>query len=49
MNKREDAGLKLLSNFRALIEYSNDMDDICKNIEKYDPNKKRKVLIVLMI
>ena len=22
------------------------MDDIYKNIEKYDPNKKRKILIV---
>ena len=28
------------------IEYSNDMDDIHKNIEEYDPNKKRKLLIV---
>ena len=22
------------------------MDDICKNIEEYNPNKKRKILIV---
>ena len=26
--------------------YSNDMDDICKNIEEYNPNKQRKILIV---
>ena len=28
------------------IEYSNDMDDIYKNIDEYNPNKKRKILIV---
>ena len=31
------------------IEYSNGMDDIYKNIEDYNPNKKRQILIVLMI
>ena len=31
--------LDLLKRF---IEYSNDMDDIYKNIEEYNPNKKRK-------
>ena len=25
------------------------MNDICKNIEEYNPNKKRNILIVLMI
>ena len=30
----------------AFIEYSNDMDDIYKNIEEYNSNKKRKILIV---
>ena len=34
---------------KAFIEYSNDMDDIYKRIEEYNPNKKRKILIVLMI
>ena len=34
--------LDLLKRF---IEYSNDMDDIYKNIEEYNPNKKRKILI----
>ena len=28
------------------MEYSNDMQDVFKNIEDYNPNKKRKVLIV---
>ena len=26
------------------IEYSNDMDDIYKNIEEYNPNRKRRIL-----
>ena len=29
-----------------LIEYSNDMDDIYKNIGEINLNKKRKILIV---
>ena len=28
------------------MEYSNDMQDVYKSIEDYNPNKKRKVLIV---
>ena len=28
------------------MEYSNNMDNIYKNIEEYNPNKKRKILIV---
>ena len=31
---------------KALIENSNDMVDIDQNIEKYNPSKKRKILIV---
>ena len=29
----------------AFIECSNDMEDVYKNIEEYNPGKKRKVLI----
>ena len=29
-----------------MVEYSNDMDDIYKNIEECKPNKKHKILIV---
>ena len=32
--------------YKAFIEYSNDFDDIYKNIEEYSPNKKCKVLIL---
>ena len=29
-----------------MIEYSSDMDDIYKNIDECNPNKKRKIVIV---
>ena len=35
-----------LNHSKTFIEYSNDMDDIYKNVEKYNQNKKRKLLIV---
>ena len=34
--------LKAFNDLKAFIEYSNDMDRIYKNIEEYNPNKKRK-------
>ena len=46
INKRERTGLKNLNDSKAFIEYSNDKSDIFKNIEEYNPNKKRKILIV---
>ena len=46
INKRENTGLKYFNDSIAFIEYSNDMDDIYKNMEEYNPNKKRKILIV---
>ena len=47
INKRESTDLKYyLNNSKAFIEYSNDMDDIYKNFEEYNPDKKRKFLIV---
>ena len=42
INKRESTGLKHLNDSKAFIKYSNDMDDIYKNIEEYNPNKKQK-------
>ena len=43
--KRETTGLKYLNDLKAFIEYSNNIDDIYKNIEDH-PNKKLKILIV---
>ena len=46
INKRESAGSKYLNDSKNFIEYSHDMGDIYKDIEEYNPNKKRKILIV---
>ena len=46
IKKCEDVGTKHFNDSKAFIEYSNNMDDIYKNIEEYNPNKKRKILIV---
>ena len=46
INKRKSTGLKFFNDSKAFIEYSNDMDDVFKNIEKYNPNKERKILII---
>ena len=46
INKRDSTGLKYFNDSKAFIEYSNDMNDIYKNIEDYNPNKKRNLSIV---
>ena len=46
INKQESTGLKHLHDFKTCNGNSNDMDDIYKNIEEYNPNKKCKVLII---
>ena len=46
ISKRENTDLKYFNDSNAFIEYSDDMDDFDKNIEGYNPNKKRKILIV---
>ena len=46
INKRESSGLKYLNDSKVFIAYSNDMDDIYKNIEGQNPNKKWNILIV---
>ena len=34
-----------MNDSKAFIEYSNDMGNFYKNIEEYNPNKKRKISI----
>ena len=46
INKREKVGLDHFDDPKAFMEYSNDMQDVCKNIDDYNPIKKHKVLIV---
>ena len=45
INKRESIGLKHINDPIAFVEYSNDMQDVYKNIEEYNTDKERKVLI----
>ena len=45
INKQESKGFKHLNDSKDFVEYLNDMDYIYKNIEEYNPNKKRKILI----
>ena len=46
VNKREKVGLDHFRDPKAFMEYSNDIQDVYKNIEDYNPNKNRKILIV---
>ena len=46
INKREKVGLDYFNDPKAFMDYSNNMQDVYKNIEEYNPGKKRKVLIV---
>ena len=46
INKTESVGLKHFNDHKAFIEYSNDIHDVYKNINNYNPDKENKVLIV---
>ena len=48
INKRKSTDLNYF-NSKAFSEYSNDMDGIYKNIEEYNQNKKRKILVVFFM
>ena len=46
INKRESIGLKHFDDPRAFFEYSNDMEDVYNNIDEYNTDKDRKILII---
>ena len=46
INQRKSTGLKHFNDSKTFMEYLNDVDNSYKNIEEYNPNKKRKILIV---
>ena len=46
IKKREDAGIQHVNNLNAFIECSNTMDDVYENIHDYNPNRRKKLLIV---
>ena len=46
IKKCKNAGIKHLNDPNAFIECFNSMDDVYENIDDYNPNRKRKILIV---
>ena len=42
INKKESMGLKHSNDPKAFNEYSNDMQDVSKNIDEYNPGKSVK-------
>ena len=42
INRREKVGLNHFDDAKAFMEYSNDMQDVYKNTEDYNPIKKVK-------
>ena len=46
INKREGVRLKHFNDPKAFIEYSNDMCDVYKNMNYYNPDKENRILIV---
>ena len=46
INKREGVGINHFNDPKAFIECSNDMRNVYKNIDDYNPDKENKILIV---
>ena len=46
INKRESVGISHFNDPKAFIDYSNDMHDVYKTIDDYNPDKENKILIV---
>ena len=49
IEKRENAGIKQLNDQKAFIECSNSMDNVYEDIDEYNPTRKRKFELCLMI
>ena len=46
INKRESTGLNHFNDPKAFIEYSNDMQDVYKDIDEYNYDQENKILII---
>ena len=46
INNREGVGINHFKDPKAFIEYSNDIHDVYKNTDDYNPYKENKILIV---
>ena len=47
INKREGVGINHFNDLKAFIKYLNDIHDVYKNIDEYNPYKENKILIVV--
>ena len=45
INKRERVGINHLNDPKAFIEYSNNMHNVYKNIDNYNPDKENEILV----
>ena len=45
IEKCENVGIKNLSNLNAFIECSSTMDDVYKNIDEFNLNRKKKLIV----
>ena len=48
INKRESNGLKHLNDSKVFTEYSNNMHNLYKNINAYNPDRENKILILMI-
>ena len=46
IDKRESTGIEHCNNPKAFTEYSNNIQDVFKNIEEYNIGKKHKILMI---
>ena len=46
INGRQKVGIENSKNTKTFIDYSQTIDDVCGNLEDYNPMKKRRLLIV---
>ena len=46
INKREQAEIKNLNDLHAIIEYSSDVNDVLEDINDYNKNRDKKVLVI---
>ena len=46
IKKRKNTVIKYLNDLNAFVQCFNTMDDVYENIHDYNPNRKRKILIV---
>ena len=49
IRKREDVGMKYLNDPKTIIEYSQHMNYVWNNNHDYNPNRKKKSGLFLMI